>query len=263
MLVEVPHAGIALPPEARALLTVGADAIRRDADAWVDALYRGAPARGATLLAAELSRYVVDLNRDEGDVDEWAVAGARAEGAEHPRGVVWRETGDGRAALRRPLTREEFEARLERYHRPYHRALAAELARLRGEHRDVVLVAAHSMPSTGKTARGDVVRRADVVPGTRGKTTAARAVIDAVEQHFRAAGLSVRHDDPYRGGATTARWGRPHEGFHAVQIELNRALYMDEDDGDPRPERFDWLADVCAGLVDRLTALVDAGALRT
>jgi N-formylglutamate amidohydrolase len=102
-----------------------------------------------------------------------------------------------------------------------------------------------------------------VVPGTRGKTTAARAVIDAVEQHFRAAGLSVRHDDPYRGGATTARWGRPHEGFHAVQVELNRALYMDEDDGDPRPERFDWLADVCAGLVDRLAALVDAGALRT
>ena len=146
MLVEVPHAGLGLPAEVRALLAVNAEAVRRDADAWVDALYRDAPAHGATLVAAELSRYVVDLNRAEGDVDEWAVTGAGAVGGEHPRGVVWRESGEGRAALRRPLTRQEFEERLARYHRPYHRALAAELARLRGEHRDVVLLAAHSMP---------------------------------------------------------------------------------------------------------------------
>lgn len=262
MLVEVPHAGLGLPAEVRGLLAVNAEAVRRDADAWVDALYRDAPAHGATLVAAELSRYVVDLNRAEGDVDEWAVTGAGSVGGEHPRGVVWRESGEGRAALRRPLTRQEFEERLERYHRPYHRALAAELARLRGEHRDVVLLAAHSMPSTGKTARGDTIRRADVVPGTRAKSTAARPLIDAVEQHFRAAGLSVRHDDPYRGGATTARWGRVHEGFHAVQVELNRDLYMDEESGDPKPERFAWLSGVCMGLVDRLTAVLDAGVLR-
>mgnify|MGYP000328933003 CR=1 FL=1 len=85
-----------------------------------------------------------------------------------------------------------------------------------------------------------------------------------VRQRF---GLFANRGDEARmlfltGGATTARWGQPHDNIHAVQVELNRALYMDEDDGDPRPERFDWLADVCAGLVDRLTALVDAGALR-
>jgi N-formylglutamate amidohydrolase len=86
-------------------------------------------------------------------------------------------------------------------------------------------------------------------------------VIDAVEQHFRAAGLSVRHDEPYRGGATTARWGRPHEGLHAVQVELNRGLYMDESSGDPKPEAFHWLAGVCEALIDRLAGRLDAGPL--
>ncbi len=250
VVVEVPHASVALPDEVRPTLAVGADAIRRDADSYVDELYRDAPARGAALLTACVSRYVVDLNRDEGDVDAWAVRDARAQGGEYPRGVIWRETGDGRAALREPLARDAFEARLARYYRPYHRALGDELTALRARHPHVLLVAAHSMPSTSPgRARA---RRADVVPGTRGRSTADRALIDAVDAHFRAAGLSVRHDDPYRGGATTARWGRPREGFHAIQVELNRALYMDERSGEPKPDGVAWLTALCASLVERL-----------
>ena len=150
---------------------MGADAIRRDADAWVAALPAARPRVAPRSSPRELSRYVVDLNRDEGDVDEWAVAGARAEGAEHRRSCG-RETGDGRAALRRPLTRREFQRGSSATTGPYHRALAAELMRLRGEHRDVVLVAAHlRCPRPARPPRGDVVRHADVVPGTRGKTT--------------------------------------------------------------------------------------------
>lgn len=256
VVVEVPHAGLALPEEARALLTTDMATVRRDADGWVDGLFRDAPSRGATLLTARLSRYVVDLNRGESDVDGWTVRGLRGD-AEHPRGVVWRETGDGRPALRRPLGPEEFEARLARYYRPYHRCLEGCLTGLRARHPHVLLVCAHSMPSTGVTAQGDVVRRADVVPGTRGRSTAARALVDAVEQHFRAAGLRVRHDEPYRGGATTARWGRPDEGLHAVQVEINRALYMDERTGDPEPEGFAWVASLCASLVERLVECVE------
>ena len=253
VLVEVPHASVALPDEVRPTLLVSAEAIRRDADSYVDELYRDAPAQGAALLTACASRYVVDLNRDEADVDAWAVRGADDRVGEHPRGVIWRETGEGRAALRSPLAREEFEARLARYYRPYHQCLAHELAALRARHAHVLLVAAHSMPSTARAARGDKrVRLADVVPGTRGFTTADRALIDVVDLYFRAAGLSVRHDEPYRGGATTARWGRPSEGFHAIQVELNRALYMDEATGDPRPDGVAWITSLCAGLVARL-----------
>jgi N-formylglutamate deformylase len=85
------------------------------------------------------------------------------------------------------------------------------------------------MPSVGRAAHGDMhATRADVVPGTRGKTSADRAFIDAVDAHARAAKLSVAHDDPYQGGFTTLSYGRPATGVHVVQVELARRLYMAE-----------------------------------
>lgn len=257
VVVEVPHASVALPEEVRASLLVGATTVRRDADSYVDELYRDAPSHGATLLTAAVSRYAVDLNRDEGDFDEWSVRGAEQREREFPRGVIWRESGDGKAALRSPLTREEFDARIERYYRPYHTALRDELATMRARHGRALLVSAHSMPSMGISTRSGLpIRRADVVPGTHSRSTAAGALIDAVESHFRAAGLSVRHDDPYRGGATTVRWGRPREGLHAIQIELNRGLYMNESTGDPKPEAIAWLTGLCAALIERLAMVI-------
>ena len=88
----------------------------------------------------------------------------------------------------------------------------------------MVILAAHSMPSAGRRVFGGrAVRRADVVPGTRGRSTADGRIIDLVDAHFRSAGLSVKHDDPYRGGWSPSHYGPPREGWHAVQIELNRA----------------------------------------
>jgi N-formylglutamate amidohydrolase len=253
VLVEIPHAGLRMSEDVQGLLAVAPEALRRDADLWVDELYAGCVARGATRLVAGLSRYVVDLNRDADDVDGLTVEGHDGAGRQCPRGVLWRQTSDGASALRRALTREEYRDRLERHYHPYHRALEAELCALRARHGRVVLLAAHSMPSVGRSGRSDAwVRRADVVPGTRGRSTAAGALIDAVERHFRAAGLTVRHDEPYRGGATTARWGRPAEGFHAIQVELNRGLYLDEATGARRPEGFRWLTVLCDDLVERL-----------
>ena len=94
------------------------------------------------------------------------------------------------------------------------------------------------MPSTARGPEGpasgrpvgppQVIPRADIVPGTQGRTTAAGAVIDEVDRHCRAHGFSVRHDDPYRGGFSTAHYGRPDRATHAVQIEIARRLYMDE-----------------------------------
>lgn len=254
VLVEIPHAGMRIPAEVADLVAADPREVQRDADAYVDELFRAAGTRGATVLAAELSRYVVDLNRDETDVDASTVEGAGQ--GPYPRGVVWRETAEGRPALRRALTRVEFRDRLERYYRPYHRALADEVRRLREQFGHVVLLAAHSMPSGDRGRPAGTERRADVVPGTRGRSTAGEALIRAVDLHFRSAGLLVRHDDPYRGGATTVRWGRPAEGLHAIQIELNRALYMDEASGWRRPEGFRWLGRLCEDLVPRLAEAV-------
>ena len=228
LTVEVPHAGLLVDGPALSRLAAPARAIGRDADLYVDELYAEAPAHGATLLVSNVSRYVCDLNRSELDVDAESVEGAPPH-ARATRGIIWRLTSDGGRVLDAPLPRAELERRLDTYYRPYHRALAELLERKRARFGFAVLLAAHSMPSVGRAGHGDPhAKRADVVPGTRGRTSAAAAFIDRVDAHARAAGMTVAHDDPYQGGYTTQHYGRPDLGIHVVQIELARRLYMEE-----------------------------------
>ncbi len=234
VLVEVPHAGLWIDPEALAFTLAPARSIARDADLYVDELCAGVPDEGATLLVAHVSRLVVDLNRSESDVDAEAVEGGGR--TPSPRGLVWRLTTDGDPILAAPLPRRELERRLDAVYRPYHRALEGLLHRKLARFGHVVLLCAHSMPgqprlSTGNGARQlapAVLPRADLVPGTRGRTSAAGVVIDRVDAHGKAFGYSIRHDDPYRGGFSTSFYGRPAQGVHVVQIEIARRRYMDE-----------------------------------
>src|SRR5690606_23217470 len=129
VLVEVPHAGLVVPSEIVGEMDAPRNARLRDADVYVDRLFARAPEFGATLLAARYSRFVVDLNRAEDDVDAATVHDHPSPRASQPRGVVWRLATDGRPLMRRPLTYAAFERRLERCYRPYHRALARELER--------------------------------------------------------------------------------------------------------------------------------------
>ncbi len=223
LVVEVPPAGVHVPAECLALLEVPARSLAEDADLYVDQLYCNAVALGASLLVCNLSRYVVDMNRSEFDIDGLAVSGVKSQHAA-VRGVVWRESGRGDRVLSRPLSRDEFVARLRTYHRPYHTALQTLITEKKARFGFCIVLAAHSMPS--RTDRiGEV---ADVVPGTRGRTSASAAVIECVENITALHGLSLRHDTPYRGGYTTGHYGRPVDGVHVVQIELARRLYMDE-----------------------------------
>lgn len=254
VLVEVPHAGLAVPDSVRDQVTVSRRVILRDSDVYVDKLYEDAPSAGASMLTAHVSRYVVDLNRAPDDVDSQTVPDHPDPRGVQPRGVVWRVTTEGLPALRAPLTYEALEHRLESYHAPYHAELSRMLAEKRERFGDAILLAAHSMPSVSRVSHGSVAR-ADVVPGTRGRTTADPRVIDCVDAHFREAGLSVKHDDPYRGGWTTSHYGRPKEGVHAVQVELNRALYVDERTGRPKDGDFEALQETLVGLVAALGRL--------
>jgi N-formylglutamate deformylase len=232
VVVEIPHAGLDLPAPFLEPLTAPARAIGRDADLYVDALYADAPAEGATVLVCRTSRYAVDVNRAETDVDGEVVEGARGDVAlQH--GLVWRTTSEGESALSRKLTRPELEERLELVWRPYHRMLASLVEQKRTRFGMAVVLAAHSMPSVErggreKTREGPLRARADVVPGTRGRRSAAPSLIDALEEHAVARGWSVRHDDPYAGGFTTQHYGRPADGVHVLQVELARRLYLDE-----------------------------------
>lgn len=228
LVVEVPHAGLHVDGPTLALLAAPARAIGRDADLYVDELYADVAAHGATAIVAHVSRYVCDLNRAETDVDAESVEGAPAN-SRATRGIVWRLTSDGQRVLDGPLSRAELERRLDAYYRPYHRAIATVLERKREKFGYAILLAAHSMPSVGRAGHGDPnAMRADVVPGTRGRTSASRNVIDVVDAHARSAQMTVAHDDPYQGGYTTQHYGRPDLKVHVVQVELARRLYMDE-----------------------------------
>jgi N-formylglutamate amidohydrolase len=256
VLVEVPHAGLTIPDALRDDILASRETLQRDADLHVDELYRLAPSVGAALLTARLSRYVVDLNRAPDDVDlEPNQGGVSALRSAQPRGVVWRVTTEGRPVLRRPLDASVVRQRLRQYHEPYHVRLGQELLAIRQRFGFAILVAGHSMPSSVRRNPREVERRADVVPGTLGRTSAGSEVIELVDQHFREAGLTVRHDEPYRGGFTTAHYGRPADGLHAIQIELNRALYMDELTCAPKPGEFQRLQELLRSLVKRLGEL--------
>jgi N-formylglutamate amidohydrolase len=237
----------------RASLAVDDSAIARDADLFVDELYALAPTIGATLITTPFSRYVVDLNRGENDLDEATVEGGPRE-PRATRGLVWRLTSDNKRAILKPLPRAEVDRRVALVYRPYHTALARMIEERKKAFGFAIVLAGHSMPGTGRSGHGDPARvRADVVPGTRGRTSAADSFIDAVEGEARAAGFSVEHDTPYRGGFTTSHYGRPFQGVHVVQVELARRLYMNENTLVRTPVKFDAMRGFCTDLARRLS----------
>lgn len=255
LVVSVPHAGTLIPEEELSRYALPPDLLAADVDLFVDRLYDAAPELGATLIATPVSRFVVDLNRFEDDLCPSVVLGTTrntAAGYYGNRGVIWGVSTRGESIYRLPLPREVHEARIEAYHRPYHRLLEAALAEARAHFGFALLLDAHSMPSVAKVAHADAgERRADVVPGDVMGVSCARSLTQAVVGFWEEQGRSVALNKPYRGGAITRRYGRPEEGIHAIQVELNRSLYMDESACTPAPG-FDRLAAECTALVERL-----------
>jgi len=252
VLFEGPHAGLVLPVRIAPGIDVSAKELRRDADIFVDDLCVDVIEHGADLLAGHYSRYVVDLNRAVDDVDRATVADHPTPRLGRSRGVVWRSTTRGRVCVHPELDYASFCDRIDRYYTPYHRALQVWLERTRERHGFATVLAAHSMPSRG--AAGEAPR-ADVVPGSLGGRSCAPAVLEVVDAVFRDAGLSVRHDDPYRGGHTTAHYGRPADGQHVLQLELNRALYVDEETSAPKAAGYAELRATLNRLAAGLSAL--------
>ena len=262
VIVEVPHAGLMVDPESMATLIAPTQSLGRDADLFVDDLYADAPDVGATLLVSHVSRYVCDLNRAETDVDPLTVEGGGSRSA--PHGVVWRVTTDNRPALARPLPFAELERRLVRIYRPYHQALQGLIEQRVAEFGYAILLCGHSMPSRGREGHVDPGReRADVVPGSRGRSTCADSVLRLVDRTAAAFHLSVAHDEPYRGGFSTAHYGRPKARVHAIQIELARRLYMDELALTKKTHKFKDLQRFCRTLTEALGALTLSGTSHT
>jgi N-formylglutamate amidohydrolase len=237
-----PHSGRIYPPGLMAASCLDAETIRQSEDAHVDDLISSAPAHGATVIAARLARAWIDVNREPWELDPAmfedelpSYAQGRTARVAAGLGSIARIVSDGQEIYHRKLTFAEALARVESVHRPYHAALAELVAAARQARGAAVLVDWHSMPSAaarqGADSRAADPRRGagcDVVLGDRFGGACAPAVARLAEQCFRDLGYSVARNAPYAGGYTTEHYGRPLRKVHALQVELNRALYMDE-----------------------------------
>lgn len=226
-----PHSGTIYPSDMSASPHLDETGLRSAEDALIDRLIAPGPGQGATVIAATVGRAYLDLNRDPEELDPALIDGVAA-GAATLRtsagyGVVPRLSGDGRPLYDRRLSRAEADARIARVHRPYHEVLSQQMQSTQAREGSAVLIDWHSMPSrVTRTAPG--VRGVDVVLGDRHGTACDPALTRRLKALFESLGWRVALNHPYAGGWTTQVWGRPAEGLHAIQIELNRALYLDE-----------------------------------
>ena len=207
--------------------------IRSSEDAFVDQLLADAPAHGAALLVAEVPRAYLDLNRAPDELDPAVIEGI--DRAPHnPRvssglGVIPRVVAGGRAIYRGKLARNDAEFRILRYWHPYHSRLKTLLDESLAQFGQAILIDCHSMPHEAIEAHSRPGHpRPDVVLGDRFGAACAEDISGFVEDELRRHGLRVTRNKPYAGGFITQNHGAPHRGQHALQIEINRSLYMNE-----------------------------------
>lgn len=231
--------------------------LRSSEDAFVDQLFAAAPRNGAPLLVAGAPRAYVDLNRNADELDPALIEGVRHAG-HNPRvsaglGVIPRVVAGGRAIYRGKLPQAEAQQRIDGIWRPYHAALAAQMASAHAMFGRAILIDCHSMPHE---AMDGTVRpgasRPDVVLGDRFGASAAGDITARIDEAFTAAGLVVARNTPFAGAYTTQAYGRPVRGHHAIQIEIDRALYMDERTILPTPD-FEAFQALLAGVIAQIT----------
>lgn len=230
VIIASPHSGADYPDWFRAGSDLDPMTLRSSEDAFVDQLVAGAAAAGAALLTARVPRAVVDVNRSEEELDPMLIEGIghRPVG---PRilaglGVIPRVVSGGRTIHRGRLSMAEARWRLDHLWRPYHRALHAAIAEARIRFGGAILIDMHSMP---RESLADLrAPRPDVVLGDRHGASAGDPVTRAVAAAFAAEGFRIARNSPFAGAHVAMAYGRPSNGIHVVQVEIDRSLYMDE-----------------------------------
>jgi N-formylglutamate deformylase len=234
LVFDSPHSGTEYPEDFDYACPL--DILRTNEDTHIDDLYGSAPERGATLLGALFPRSYLDVNRALGDIDEtlldapWPGEINPGEKTRAGMGLVRRFTKPNVPVYARKLTVAELQQRIRRCYLPYHAMLQGICDRLHGKFGAVWLVNCHSMPARGNamSSDGPNALRADFVLGDRDRTTCAPELTDFVARLLTGRGYSVKVNDPYKGVEIVRRHGIPAQGRQALQIEVNRALYMNE-----------------------------------
>ena len=230
-----PHSGRLYPQDMMAASALDEAAIRRSEDAFVDALASAGPKFGAPLIIARYARAYIDVNREPYELDQAMFVDelpefcqARTARVAAGLGSIARVVGEGQEIYLRKLTFSEARRRIEAVHRPYHVALSALVEEAKARFGFAILIDWHSMPSAAAAAGSRGRRGCDFVLGDRYGAACAGAVAGAVERELEAMGYAVTRNAPYAGGHTTEHYGRPADRVHALQIEINRALYLNE-----------------------------------
>jgi N-formylglutamate amidohydrolase len=261
-----PHSGRDYPAAFLAHAVLDRQAIRSSEDAFVDRLFDAAPALGAPLLAARAPRAFIDLNRAADELDPAVIEGI-TRAPHNPRvssglGVIPRVVAGGRQIYRGKLSLSEAESRITRFWHPYHQALADLIDETRAAFGSAVLIDCHSMPHEAIEAHSRPGQsRPEVVLGDRYGVAAGREVMDRIEAAFAAAGLRVVRNAPFAGAYVAQAYGRPTRGVHVVQVEIDRALYLDEARVEPLagfPAFRGLIAGVVADLVQPATGAMAA-----
>lgn len=228
-----PHSGRVYPPRFLSLTRLDALAIRRSEDCYVEELFGAAPALGAPLLVANFPRAYLDVNREPWELDPRmfveplpSFANTRSARVAGGLGTIPRLVGEGQEIYGGRLRLSEALARIEAVYRPYHLALKQLVTAARERFGYAVLVDCHSMPASIRLGEGGV--RPDFIVGDRFGASAAPAVTEHAIALLTSMGYLVAHNKPYAGGFITEHYGRPAKGLHAIQIEVNRGLYMNE-----------------------------------
>ena len=259
VLFNSPHSGRVYP---RAFLTssrLDLATLRRSEDSFVDDLILGVVARGYPVMRAHFPRCYIDVNREPYELDPRmfdgrlpSFANTRSMRVAGGLGTVARVVGDAQEIYDQRISVDDALQRIESLYKPYHRALRKAFTRVQREFGTAVLIDCHSMPSA--TSAKDDRPRADIVLGDRYGTSCVGAVAETIEATLRALGYVVSRNKPYAGGFITEHYGNPSAGLHAIQLELNRALYMDERRYD-RAASFARVAADLETLADRLAGL--------
>ena len=254
-----PHSGSIYP---RAFLTTSrldTATLRRSEDSFVDELVLGVVRRGFPLMRAHFPRCYVDVNREPYELDPRmfegrlpSFANTRSMRVAGGLGTVARVVGDAQEIYGQRIPVDDAIRRIEGLYKPYHRGLRRLFTRVHRDFGAAVLIDCHSMPSTAGSK--DERPRADVVLGDRYGTSCVTAVAETIEATLRSQGYSVSRNKPYAGGFITEHYGNPAAGLHAIQIEFNRALYMNERRFE-RSTGFGRLAADLDILADRLAAI--------
>ncbi len=233
VLFNSPHSGSTYPRAFLLASKLDTASLRRSEDSFVDELIAGVVGQGFPMMRAHFPRCYVDVNREPYELDPRmfegrlpSFANTRSMRVAGGLGTVARVVGDAQEIYDQRIPVTDALRRIESLYKPYHRALRRLFTKLHREFGAAMLIDCHSMPSSAGSK--DERPRPEFVLGDRYGTSCVGVVAETVEETLRARGYSVSRNKPYAGGFITEHYGNPAAGLHAIQLEINRALYMDE-----------------------------------